>query len=242
MIDNGPPAGPAVGTAFFPEAEPAAGFESPVPAPLATLARLPHRRRPGLVALAAALIGAGVLVSAWVYQATGHRIRVVVVIAAVPAGQVITSADVGTASVLVGSGVRVVPAGQLPHVVGQVAGTALVPGTLLATAELGAVRPPHSGQVLVPVPVRPSGLPVSGLSAGDRVLVVATPGVAGQPGLSIAPVLTAPVRGVVEAVSRGPDADGYQVVDLLVTATAGPGLARQVSTGQFALVITSRRP
>jgi hypothetical protein len=242
MIDDGTRAGPAVGTAYFPETEPAAGVESPVSVPPATLARLPRRRRPGLVALAVALIGAGTLVSASVYQAAAHRIRVVLVVGAVPAGQVITSADVGTASVFVGPGVRVVPAGQLQQVVGQVAGTALVPGTLLAAAELGGARPPHPGQVLVPVPVRPSALPVSGLSAGDRVLVVATPGAAGQPGLSIAPVLTAPVRGVVEAVSRGPDADGYQVVDLLVTAAAGPGLARQVSTGQFALVITSRRP
>ncbi|MHB1597009.1 MAG: SAF domain-containing protein [Streptosporangiaceae bacterium] len=242
MIDDGPPAGPAVGTAFLPEPEPAAGFEPPVSLPLATLARLPRRRRPGLVALAVALIGAGVLVSASVYQAAGHRVRVVLVVAPVPAGQVIKSADVGTASVLVGPGVRVIPAGQLPQVVGQVAGTSLAPGTLLAASELGAARPPHPGQVLVPVPVRPSGLPVSGLSAGDRVLVVATPGAAGQPGLSTAPVLTAPVRGVVDAVSSGPDADGYQVVDLLVTAAAGPALARQVSTGQFALVITSRRP
>ncbi|MHB1431511.1 MAG: hypothetical protein ACYCVZ_05275 [Streptosporangiaceae bacterium] len=242
MIDDGPGIGPAVGTAYFPETEPAAGFEPPVPMPLATLGRLPRRRRPGLVALAVALIGAGVLVSASVYQAAGHRIRVVLVIAAVPAGQVITSADVGTASVFVGPGVRVIPASQLPGVVGQVAGTALVPGTLLAAAELGSARPPHPGQVLVPVPVRPSDLPVSGLSAGDRVLVVATPGAAGQPGLSTGPVLTTPVRGVVEAVSRVPDADGYRVVDLLVTAAAGPGLARQVSTGQFALVITSRRP
>ena len=81
-----------------------------------------------------------------------------------------------------GQGVQVIPASQLSQVVGHVAGTTLHPGMLLIAAELATRRPPNPGQVLVPLPVRPSELPASGLQPGDQVLVVATPGAQGQAG------------------------------------------------------------
>jgi len=73
------------------------------------------------------------------------------------------------------------------------------------------------------------------------VLVVATPGDQGQPGSAGGGTsLTAPVPAVVEMVSSGGSADGYAVVDLLVSASSGAAVAQQVSTGQFALVVTKR--
>jgi len=168
--------GPAVGTAFHPETDSVLnGAGRPASQPIA-LARLPRRRRPGMIALAVALVGAGILASTAVYSATNHRVPVLVAQASVPAGALISASDVGTASVSVGPGVQVIPASQLKQVVGQVAGTALHPGMLLTAAELATQRPPAPGWVLVPLPVRPSGLPASGLQPGDHVLVVATPG------------------------------------------------------------------
>ncbi len=135
-----------------------------------------------MIALAVALVGAGILASTAVYSATNHRVPVLVAEANVPAGALITASDVGTASVSVGAGVQVIPASQMSQVVGQVAGTTLHPGMLLTAAELATQRPPDPGQVLVPLPVRPSALPASGLQPGDQVLVVATPGAQGQAG------------------------------------------------------------
>jgi hypothetical protein len=95
----------------------------------------------------------------------------------------------------------------------------------------------------VPVPVRPSTLPASGLFPGDQVLAVATPGAQGQAGTAgTAPVLTAPVPGVVEKVNAVPDEDGFDVVDLLVPDSGAIGLAEQASTGQIALIVTQRSP
>jgi hypothetical protein len=48
------------------------------------------------------------------------------------------------------------------------------------------------------------------------------------------------VSAVVAAVSLATDQDGFDVVDVLVTASAGPTVASQVSTGQFALIVTKR--
>ena len=229
------------GTAYHPEPElPPNGDAG---APPGQLRGLPRRRRPAMIALAVALVGTGVLVSAGLYQRVNHQVPVILVSTAVPAGAVITSADLTTTTVAVGPGIQVIPGRQLQQVAGHVAATSLRPGTLLASSELTTAQPPAPGQVLVPVPLRPSVMPASGLFPGDQVLAVATPGAQGQAGSTgTAPVLTRPVFGVVDKVDMAPDQDGFDVVDLLVTASAGDALAQQASTGQIALIVTRRNP
>jgi hypothetical protein len=235
-----PPTG--IGTAYFPDADvpPTNGHVSP-PSPVGQLRGLPRRRRPAMIALAVAMAGAGVLVSAAVYQRTDHLVPVVMVTAAVPAGAVIGPADVATTDVTVASGVHVIPGAQLGQVAGQVAAVTLSPGTLLAPADLAAAQAPRAGQDLIAVPVKPESLPASGLQPGDRVLIVATPGDQGQSGNSSQPPsLQSPVPGVVEAVNAVTDQDGFDVVDVLVQASSGTPVADQASTGQFALIVTKR--
>ncbi len=237
------PSGPAIGTAFHPEPEPPRNGRARAASQPAALARLPRRRRPGMIALAIALVGAGILASAAVYTATNRRVPVLVAEADVPAGALITASDVGTASVSAGPGVQVIPASQLRQVVGQVAGTELHPGMLITAAEIGSQQPPIPGQVLVPLPVRPSALPASGLRPGDRVLIIPTPGAQGQAGSgNAAPAMTGPVAGVVAAVNAAVSTDGFGEVDVLVPARFGANVASQASTGQFALIVTKRSP
>src|SRR6185312_4575962 len=157
-----------------------------------------------------------------------------------PAGSVVTANDVGTTTVAGAQGVHVIPARQLSQVVGLVAATALRPGTLLAPSELTSKLTPGAGQELVPVAVKPSGIPASGLVPGDQVLAVATPATGGSNGSAAAPALTQPVPAVVQAVDTVADQDGFDVVDLLVSASDGPAVAQQAATGQIALVITHR--
>jgi len=233
---------PGFGTAYHPEPElPPNGTSAA--SQLGQLRGLPRRRRPAMIALAVALVGAGVLVSAGLYQRANHQVPVVLVTAAVPAGQVITSADLGTTTIVAGPGLQVIPGRQLQQVVGHTAATSLRPGTLLAASDLTTAQPPGPGQQLVPVAVRPSSLPASGLFPGDQVLAIATPGAQGQAGTAgTAPVLTKPVPGVVEKVNSVPDQDGFDVVDLLVPAADAIPLAEQASTAQIALIVTSRSP
>jgi hypothetical protein len=235
--------GPAVGTAYHPEIDPDLNGASAVSWAPGQLARLPRRRRPGMIALAVALVGLGVLASAALYTATNTRVPVLVVTANVPAGAVIRANAVGTANVSVGPGVQLIPASQLNQVVGQIAGTSLHPGMLLAASELTTLMPPGPGEELVPLPFKPSILPASGIGAGDHVLIEATPGDQGQSGSSTSTsALSSPVTGVVEAVDLVPDSDGYDVVDVLVASASGDALAAQASTGQIALIVTKRAP
>jgi hypothetical protein len=238
-MSAGEPGG-AFGTVYHPEPEMMPNGEARAVAP-GQLRRLPRRRRPGMIALAVALVGAGILASAALYQRQNHQVPVVMVVSAVPAGSVITAADLGTASIAAGPGIQVVPARQLTQVTGLVAATALRPGTLLAPSELTTSMPPTAGQVLVPLGLKPSALPASGLVPGDQVLVVATPATPGQSGGSTAaPVLTHPVAGVVQAVNTVPDQDGFDVVDLIVPTGTGADLVDQAATGQIALIVTKR--
>ena len=240
-MSNQPPVG--VGTTYFPTIEiprdevgsgrtPDTGADK--------LRALPRRRRPAMMALAIALAGAGVVVSAALYQRAAHDVEVVMVTAPVEAGGVIEADDLGIASVNVGAGVRVIPASQISQVTGDVAAVGLRPGTLVAPSELTSAQPPKPGQDLVTVAAKPSMLPASGLSSGDHVLVVATPGDQGQPGSQVQTALTNPVPAIVEDVSNVPDQDGLDVIDLLVSDVNAVAVSEQASTGQFALVVTRR--
>lgn len=202
---------------------------------------LPRRRRPAMLALAVAMAGAGVLVSAAIYQRTDQRVSVITVTRSVAVGAVITYADLATTEITVGSGIQTIPARQIHQVAGEIAAVSLRPWTLLAPSDLTTMQPPPSGQELIAAPVKPYALPVTGLGPGDHVLIVATPGVQGQVGSSNGPpLLSAPVAGVIEAVANGPDEAGFDVVDLLVADGNAPAAASLISTGQFALIVTKR--
>ncbi len=229
---------PGFGAAYHPEPDLTPNGTGTAPPP-GQLRGLPRRRRPAMIALSVALVGAGVLVSAGLYQRANHQVPVVLVTAAVPAGTVITAADVGTTTVAAGPGVQVIPGSQLQQVIGEIAATALRPGTLLAASELTTAQPPARGQVLVPVPVKPFELPASGLFPGDQVLAIATPGASGG-NSNAAPVLTHAVFGQVQKVRNVPDQDGLDVVDLLVPASSGTAVAQQAATGQIALIVIKR--
>lgn len=236
-MSSGGEQGPGFGTVFRPEPEPGRNGP-PGPVRASQLRELPRRRRPGMIALALALVCAGVLASAVLYQRADHQVPVLLVTQPVAAGSVITSADIGTTTIVAGPGVQVIPARQLSQVVGLVAATSLSPGTLLSASEVTSRQAPGPGQVLVPVPLKPSSLPASGLAPGDQVLAVPTP--ASGSGSAAAPALTAPVPAVVQAVNANTDADGLDVVDLLVASGNGPALAEQAAAGQIALVVTRR--
>ena len=110
-------------------------------------------------------------------------------------------------------------------------------GAGLSVFEVTGKLAPGPGQDLVPVALKPSALPVSGLAPGDDVLAVPVPA-SGSSGS--VPVISTPVAAVVEAVSPDAEPDGLDVVDLLVASDSGPSLAQQAAAGQVALVVTKR--
>jgi hypothetical protein len=204
-----------------------------------SLAPLPRQRRRSMLALGLVLAGLGALIAAWAFTSSSHRVMVLAVTRDVPAGAHVTTADLTPEAVAVGSGVKTIPARQESQVTGEVAAVGLVAGTLLAPSDLTSALVPGPGQQLVPVALKAVQLPASGLAPGEQVLIVATPGSAGQAGSAQSgpASLAQDAPATVYQVSP-PDASGAVVVDLLIAAADGPAVARQDSTGQLALIVT----
>jgi SAF domain-containing protein len=205
-----------------------------------TPARLPRQRRRSMLALGVALVALGALTAVVLFHRSSHQRSVLVVAQAIPAGTVITQAELSTATIS-GTGMTSIPASQAGQVAGKTAAVGLTPGTLLVPGDLTSRSVPGPGQQLVPVALKASQLPASGLKPGDHVVVVATPGTAGQQagGTTGQQAMNSAVPATVYQVSA-PDQNGNVTVDLLVTAANGPPVAEQDSTGQIALIVTPR--
>ena len=151
---------------------PNAGARGPLTAPTLVVPR--GRRRPGLITAGVGLVMLGALVAVWLVTAAGNRAPVVAVARDVPYGAVITAADLTRAQVSVDASVATVPAGDAAGLVGKVAATDLVAGSLLAPGQVRTAGPPGPGEVLVPLAVAAKKVPAGGLLAGDRLLIVDT--------------------------------------------------------------------
>ena len=200
----------------------------------ATVVSPKGRRRPGLITAGVALAMLGALVAVWLVTSAGDRTDVVMLARDVPYGATLTSDDLVLTAVAVDPAVATVSADDAASLVGQVAATDLVAGSLLAPGQVTASAPPGPDEVLVPLPVSAERLPASGLTAGDRLLVVDTPSAAADP------PSTTPESFAATVVRLGaPDLNGVSVIDVVVAKTDGPALAARAATGRFALVLQS---
>jgi hypothetical protein len=203
---------------------------------------LPRHRRRRMLVFGLLLIVVGALAAAYLYTGIGDRVSVVVVTRDVPIGTQIDASDVATTRIAADPDVALIPGRQLRQVVGRLAAVDLRKGTLLAPSQVTTTLNPRPGQQVVPVALKVAQLPARGLSPGDQVLVIATPGDQAQDqattGSGPGP-LTQDTAATVDQVSS-PDADGNVRVDLVVDARVGPAIAKQASTGRLAVVLTSR--
>ncbi len=196
-----------------------------------------RRRRPALLALAVAMVVLGALGAAYLATSLGETSAVIAVAREVPQGQPVTAADLVQAQVSADPALAPIPFGDRDRVIGLVAATTLVPGSLLTAEALTGERLPPPGQQLVGVGVSAVQLPATALQAGDDVLLVpvAADGGAGVPATPGAP------RAVAATVVRAgaPGTDGVRVVDVLVDAADGPDVAARAAAGLVAIVVVA---
>jgi hypothetical protein len=194
---------------------------------------LPRRRRPWLVAGGAMLAILGALTALWLVNATAQRRPVLVMARTVAMGSVLTGADLGVTDVSTDPGVATMAASRRSDVVGAVARTELVAGSLVAPAALTTAAPPARGEVLVVLALPPSRMPASRLVPGTPVLVVSTPTAdADATSTGAPPTIAATVVRV-----GTPDLNGVTTVDVTVPAGDGPALAARAATGRIAVVV-----
>lgn len=131
-------------------------------------------RRTGWAALAVALmLGFGVL-GGYLFLQAGTKTPVVVMAKTVPAGHVITRADLS--SVTIAGALTTIATADLDSVVGRRAAVTVLAGTPLQRSMLssdGALQP---GQAHVGLAVTSGQIPADGVRAGDTVQVLRLPG------------------------------------------------------------------
>jgi hypothetical protein len=202
-----------------------------------------RRRRPGLIALSAALIAVGGLSGAVLYTSSGHRTSVIVVARDVPIGAQITSADLTEASLALDPAVKTVKAAGEKKLLGQRAAVDLKAGSLLAPAQVTRKSLVGPDETLVGVSLKPSQLPASPLSAGEKVVIVSTPDPNAAAGTGKTTTGDAPPQTLSATVVKVGDPQtgtGTVTVDVAVPAGDGPALASRVATGDVALIVASR--
>jgi len=178
----------------------------------------------------------GALGAAYLATSLGQTSPVIAVALEVPWGQSITAADLVAARIPADPALEPIPYRDRDQVIGLVAATTLVPGSLLTRDALTDQRVPAPGQQLVGVGVSAVQLPTTALRPGDDVLLV--PVAAGS--VPAASEVGAP--GVVDAtvVQAGPPGtDGRRVVDVLVDAADGPDVAARAAAGLIAIVVVA---
>lgn len=156
----------------------------------------------------------------------------------VAAGQVVQAGDLRVVRVSPASGLDPVPSSNEAGILGRPAAVALVPGTLLTAADLGA-PPPAAGSDVVALALKAGAYPPS-LGAGERVEVIPVVGGAGTTSGSATPVSGQlnPVRAIVVSVDQAPQGSSADaVVSLQVAPSDAAEVASLAAAGQAALVV-----
>ncbi|WP_369182545.1 SAF domain-containing protein [Streptomyces sp. Y1] len=188
-----------------------------------------RRRRPAVLAMAVALIAAGGLGGAALYNSTGQRVAVLALARDVPWGQVITEDDLVTARIAGDPALKPLSAQDRGRVIGLRAATDLKRGAMLTGADVAQALTVQPGQIVVGVSAKRTQLPAGRLQAGMQIVVVSTPD-NGRADSLPATVIT---------VGRV-DTDGSQVVDVAVGAADGPRLAQWVQSGRIQVLLAPR--
>ncbi|MFF2616975.1 SAF domain-containing protein [Kitasatospora sp. NPDC058046] len=188
-----------------------------------------RRRRPAVLAMAVALIAAGGLGGAVLYNSTGQRVAVLALARDVPWGQVITEDDLVVARIAGDPALHPLAAQDRTKAIGMRAATDLKRGAMLTGADLAQGLSVQPGQIVVGVSAKRSQLPASRLQPGVQLVVVFTPD-NGRADSLPATVIT---------VGRV-DTDGSQVIDVAVGTADGPRLAQWVASGRIQVLLAPR--
>ena len=157
----------------------------------------------------------------------------------VQVGSTITADDLTIADVPADPHLSPIPAAEQSQVVGMVAQVPLTRGELLTHAQVGTGSGLAAGELLVALPLKEGQLPARGLSPGQQVLIVPTPGHTAPTGGTDATTGTRdrPVEATVAEVGTANPATQVTVVDVQVRDADGPTVAQLASTGNLALIL-----
>lgn len=183
-------------------------------------------------------------------QVLTKQTQVLAVAQDVPVGGTITDADLSVASVTKDPNISPIPASDRSQIVGMIAQVGLVKGELLTRAQVGTSSGFAAGQMLVALALKQGQFPARGLTAGEKVLIIGTPGANGSTGSGSGSSSSSPTSGGGGTGSQGAGIDGtvaevgtmnpatqVTVIDVRVSASDGVSVAQLASTGNLAVIL-----
>lgn len=198
----------------------------------------PRQRNVPWMVLGMILVVGGALLFAALAASLSGRQSVLAMARSVPAGQVVTEADLAEVRMASDGGLRAIAAADRHTVVGQTAALDLIEGTLVTRDHLGAGSGPGPGKAVIGVALKPGQVPSSELAPGDRVQVLDT-GTAPVAGERSQPRALAGARvSEVERVDTGASS-GEVVVSLVVEEVEAPAIAAAAADDRVILVLVS---
>lgn len=221
---------------------PAPDVAAPAPAPSSVppLRSAAARRRVSRKSLALSVLV--VLLGGLIAFAAGRMLTtqtpVLAVAQDVQVGSTIRADDLTTANVTSDPHLSPIPAAQQSQIVGMVAQVPLARGQLLTRAQVGTGSGLTAGELLVALPLKEGQFPARGLTPGQRVLIVPTPGTTGSTSGSGAPGGTErATEATVAEVGQANPTTQVTVVDVRLREDDGPTVAQLASTGNLALIL-----
>jgi hypothetical protein len=189
--------------------------------------------RPALIGIGVALVGLSALGTVYLTSSVGQTRQALAVSADVARGETIDAEDLVAVDLPAGpTSLQPVPATDLDEIVGQVATTQLLPGSLLTASAYAPELIPAAGTSIVGVSLSASQMPTVALNAGDKVRIVETPVSGGEP-----PAETPfDIPATVISTSANMTNDQTIVNVEVAMKDAGP-LAARAATGRVAMVI-----
>jgi hypothetical protein len=187
-----------------------------------------RRRRPAVLAMSVALIAAGGLGGAVLYNATGQRIAVLALRDDVPYGKALTAQDLVIAEIASDPALAPVSADDLSRAIGRRATTDLHRGALLLAADITNAPVVQPGMQEVGVPVHTNQLPAEGVQVGQQIVFVQTGDNGGGPQT---------MNAVVAQTGKG--GDSY-VIDVAVPLADAVRMAQWASSGHFQVILAPR--
>lgn len=180
--------------------------------------------------LALTLTTAGALSGVIALERLDARTGVVVADGDLPAGHVLSIADLRVSDMTVSSDISFVDAVRLEEIVGQTLTLPVVEGGVVPETVLGAdAEFPEADRALVGATLQPGRFPAS-LGAGASVSVVVSSGEETEDGAPQA------YLALVRALTPDPGAEGVVNVELLVPSADAARIAAAASAGQVSLV------
>lgn len=196
-------------------------------------------KRIGQWAATVLFVLAVVLAAGWLWTQKGHQTEVLEVTRSLPAGAVLTQADLGSVSV---SGVAgAIPVSELSQAVGKTLVVGLTPGQILTQGVVTSSPVPGAGFRVVAALLVAGRMP-AGLSPGSSVDVLAAPAAASSSvassQLSNPEVLATGIQvlAVGESASTSSAGGTGTQVSLLVPAASANVVAEYAAAGEIVLV------